>query len=625
MSQFRLLGTRRFAPYFATQALAAFNDNAFRQATVILIGFQLGLGSDAVGFYSNLAPALFILPFFLFSASAGQLAERVDKARMIRAIKLFEIAAMALAAWGFAQRSPTLLLAVLFLMGLHSTLFGPIKYSILPQVLRADELVGGNGLVESGTSLAILIGMIAGGAAMDLGGTTGIIVASALVLTVALLGLGTSFAIPALRPAAPGLPFNWNPVSETVDVLRLLARDRSILHAVLGISWFWFVGGVFTAQLPNYTTQNLGGSASVAILALALFSIGVGIGSLWCERLSGHKVEIGLVPLGAIGLTVFGVDLYVARPGAPTVAGLDAWHWLRVAGNAHVALDLALIGLSAGLYIVPLFAQVQARAVPQELSRIIAGNNVVNALFLVLAAVLALGLLRLGLSVPQLFLVVALMNAAVVAYIFVLSPEYVMRFITWVLVHTLYRVRLEGLERIPAEGPALLVCNHVSYMDALILMASVHRPIRFVMDYRIFRIPLLRFVFRIARAIPIAGAKEDPELLARAFDAVAAALAAGELVCIFPEGGLTRDGAIAPFRPGVEKILARQPVPVVPLALRGLWGSVFSRRDSALGRSRLPRRFWSRIGLAAGAPLPPQQAKRPVLEQAVRDLRGGWA
>ncbi len=249
----------------------------------------------------------------------------------------------------------------------------------------------------------------------------------------------------------------------------------------------------------------------------------------------------------------------------------------------------------------------------------------VNALFLVLAAVLALGLLRLGLSVPQLFLVVALMNAAVAAYIFVLSPEYVMRFITWVLVHTLYRVRLEGLERIPAEGPALLVCNHVSYMDALILMASVRRPIRFVMDYRIFRIPVLRFVFRIARAIPIAGAKEDPELLARAFDAVAAALAAGELVCIFPEGGLTRDGAIAPFRPGVEKILARQPVPVVPLALRGLWGSVFSRRDSALGRSRLPRRFWSRIGLAAGAPLPPQQAKRPVLEQAVRDLRGGWA
>ncbi|MDE2246659.1 MAG: MFS transporter [Xanthomonadaceae bacterium] len=625
MSQFRLLGTRRFAPYFATQALAAFNDNAFRQATVILIGFQLGLGSGAVSFYSNLAPALFILPFFLFSASAGQLAERVDKARMIRAIKLFEIAAMALATWGFAQRSPALLLAVLFLMGLHSTLFGPIKYSILPQVLRPEELVGGNGLVESGTSLAILVGMIAGGAAMDLGGTPGVVVASALVLTVALLGLAASFAIPALRPAAPGLAFNWNPVSETRDVLRLLARDRGILHAVLGISWFWFIGGVFTAQLPNYTTQNLGGTASVAILALALFSIGVGVGSLWCERLSGHQVEIGLVPLGAIGLTAFGADLYAARPGAPAVAGLDAWHWLRAAGNAHVALDLTLIGLSAGLYIVPLFAQVQARAAPQELSRIIAGNNVVNALFLVLAAVLALGLLRLGLSVPQLFLVVALMNAAVAAYIFVRSPEYVMRFITWVLVHTLYRVRLEGLERIPAAGPALLVCNHVSYMDALILMASVRRPVRFVMDDRIFRIPLLRFVFRIAHAIPIAGAKEDPHLLASAFDAVDAALAAGELVCIFPEGGLTRDGAIAPFRPGVETMLARRPVPVVPLALRGLWGSVFSRRDSALGRARLPRRFRSRIGLVAGTPLSPPQATLPALEQAVRDLRGAWA
>ena len=625
MSQFRLLGTRRFAPYFATQALAAFNDNAFRQATVILIGFQMGLGSDAVGFYSNLAPALFILPFFLFSASAGQLAERVDKTRMIRAIKLFEIAAMALAAWGFWQRSPALLLGVLFLMGLHSTLFGPIKYSILPQVLRADELVGGNGLVESGTSLAILIGMIAGGAAMDLGGGAGVIVASTLVLVVALLGLGASFAIPALPAAAPGLPFNWNPVSETRDVLRLLARDRGVLHAVLGISWFWFIGGVFTAQLPNYTTQNLGGSASVAILALTLFSIGVGIGSLLCERLSGHKVEIGLVPLGAIGLTVFGVDLYFARPGAPMAARLDAWHWLGAAGNAHVALDLALIGLAAGLYIVPLFAQVQARAAPQELSRIIAGNNVVNALFIVLAAVLGLGLLRLGLSIPQLFLVVALMNATVAVYIFMLSPEYVMRFITWVLVHTLYRVRLEGLERIPEKGAALLVCNHVSYMDALILTASVRRPVRFVMYQRIFRIPVLSFVFRIARAIPIAGAKEDAGLLARAFDAVDAALANGELVCIFPEGGLTRDGAIAPFRPGVEKILARHPVPVVPLALRGLWGSVFSRRDTAFGRTRLPRRFWSRIGLAAAAPLPAQQATLPVLEQAVRALRGDWA
>ena len=623
MNQFRLLGKRRFAPFFAVQALAAFNDNAFRNATVVLVGFQLGLSTSQIGFYSNLAPALFILPFFLFSASAGQLAEKYEKHTLIRWVKVFEIAAMCTAAWGFYARSPLLLFVVLFLMGLHSTVFGPIKYAILPQVLERSELVGGNALVETGTSIAILIGMIAGGAAIA--SHFGWTAAAALVIGIAVLGLVASLAIPRVPAAAPNLKFNWNFIVESGRVLKLAARQRAVFNAILGISWFWFFGGVVTAQLPNYTRLYLGGGASVEILVLALFSIGVGIGSLLCERLSGHKVEIGLVPLGAFGMTLFGILLYFARHAAPAYTGLDWLAFLHAPGNGWIALDMTLLGLFAGFFIVPLFALVQSRAPQGELSRVIAGNNIINAVFLVAAAVFAFGMLAAGLTIPQLFLVTALLNAAVTLWIFLLVPEFLMRFVDWLLISVLYRVRANGLERIPDEGPALLVCNHVSFMDALIIMGSVRRPVRFVMYYKIFKVPVLGFVFRAAKAIPIAGGKEHPKLMARAFDAVDAALAEGELVCIFPEGGLTLDGEIAPFRPGAEKILARRPVPVIPMALRGLWRSMWSRRDSKLGRARLPRRFRAHVELSVGTPMEGTSSSAGAMETAVRELRGSEA
>jgi 1-acyl-sn-glycerol-3-phosphate acyltransferase len=623
-SQFRLLGTRRFAPFFATQALGAFNDNAFRQATVVLVAFHLGLSDADVGFYSNLAPALFILPFFLFSASAGQLAEKYEKTRLIRYVKLFEIAAMALAAYAFHAKNVPLLLTVLVMMGLHSTLFGPIKYSILPQTLKPEELVGGNGMVEMGTSLSILIGMIVGGSLMALAGV-GPTAASVLVIVVAIVGYLVSRTIPPAPATAPNLVFNWNPFTETWRALGFVTKNRTVFNSVLGISWFWFFGGVFTAQLPNYTKLFLGGDESVAILVLALFSIGVGIGSLLCERLSGHKVEIGLVPFGSIGLSLFGIDLYFARPHLAGVHGLGALAFVAAPGGWRIALDLTLLGVFAGFYIVPLFALVQSRAERSELSRVIAGNNIINAMFMVVAAAFGIGLSTLGFTIPQIFLATALLNALVAIYIYTLVPEFLMRFLSWILVNTLYRIKVEGLERIPDEGAALLVCNHVSFMDALIIGGCVRRPVRFVMYYKIFNIPVLRFIFRTAKAIPIAGRKEDPALLERAFDEVDRALADGELVCIFPEGGLTRDGTIATFRPGVEQILSRRAVPVIPLALRGLWGSVFSRHDSALGRSRLPRRFRSRIGLAVGVPVASDSANAALLEERVRELRGDWA
>jgi len=620
-SQFRLLGTRRFAPFFATQSLGAFNDNAFRNALVVLVGYHMGLDDDAVGFYSNIAPALFILPFFLFSASAGQLAEKREKAQIIRWVKLFEIAVMLLAAVGFWLKSIPLLLGVLFLMGLHSTVFGPIKYAILPQALRTEELVGGNALVETGTSLAVLLGMVAGGAAMS----HSPLLASLLVVGVALIGWFSSRAIPAAPATAPDLVFNWNPLTETWRVLGFVAKDRTIFNSVLGISWFWFFGGVFTMQLPNYTKLFLGGNEGVQILVLALFSLGVGAGSLLCERLSGHKVEIGLVPLGSIGITLFGLDLYFARPAAASLHDLGALAFLAAPGSWRIIADFVLVGLFAGFYIVPLFALVQSRAERSELSRVIAGNNIINALFIVGAAAFGMGLAAAGLTIPQIFLAVAVLNAVVAIYIYTLVPEFLMRFLTWILINTLYRVDARGLDNVPEHGPALIVCNHVSFVDALIVGGCVRRPIRFVMYYKIFRIPVLSFIFRTAKAIPIAGHKEDPALLERAFEAIDAALQEGHVVCVFPEGGLTSDGSMAPFRPGVERMLARRPVPVVPCALRGLWGSVFSRRDSLLGRARLPRRFRAHIELVVGAPVASADASAARLEAAVRELRGDLA
>ena len=621
-NQFELLGQRRFAPFFLTQALGAFNDNAFRQALIVLVGFQIGLSDGAVSFYSNLAPALFILPFFLFSASAGQIAEKFEKTRLIRYVKLFEIAAMALAAYAFYAKSVPLLLTVLVMMGLHSTLFGPIKYAILPQVLHPAELVGGNGLVEMGTSMAVLIGMIGGGVAMTIWGAPA---AAALVLAVAIVGYLCSRQIPPAPATAPELPFDWNIARATWRSLRFVAQNRTVFNSVLGISWFWFFGLVFTAQLPSYTKDYLGGSGSVETLALALFSIGTGIGSLLCEKLSGRTVEIGLVPLGSLGLTVLGIDLYFACHTPARVHELGALAFLAQPGHWRICIDLLLIGVFAGLYIVPLFALVQSRTPREQISRVISGNNILNAVFMVLASLFGLGLLKLGLSVPQLLLATAVLNALVAIYIFTLVPEFGMRFFCWMLGRALYRLRVDGIERIPDEGPALLVCNHVSYLDAMLIGGAVPRPARFVMYHKIFNTPCAAWMFKAAKAIPIASAKEDPELMQRAFDAVDAALAEGELVCIFPEGALTKDGEIAPFRGGVERILARRPVPVIPLALRGMWASMWSRRDSQLRRLRMPRRLRARVELIVGAPVDGTTATAAALETQVRTLRGEMA
>jgi 1-acyl-sn-glycerol-3-phosphate acyltransferase len=629
-NQFELLAQRRFLPYFVVQLLGAFNDNVFRQAIIGLIGVMVLAGAmtgDERATYTQLAPAIFILPYFLFSATAGQVAEKLEKARLIRIVTLMEIAIMSVAAVGFVMQSMPVLLAALFLTGVQSTLFGPVKYSILPSVLKPEELTGGNGLVEMGTSLAILLGMIAGGLVFALAGADGPWVAGTAVIALAVAGHLASRAIPEAGAGAPDLRIQWNPIPESVRIWKLTRRQPAVRNSVLGVSWFWFVGTVLTGNLPVYAEEFMGGTATLYVFALALFSVGVGIGSLGCEKLSARTVEIGLVPLGALGMSLFLFDLAFARGAGPGVSGLTVAGFLAQPGSTRLCIDLVGIGLSAGVFVVPLFALIQSRTPKDELARVIAGMNIQNALLIVLATGLSIGAQQLlGWTLPQLFLALAVVNTLVSLWIFGIVPEFAMRFVSWLLVRSLYRLRVHGIERhVPDEGAALIVCNHVSYMDALILAGSIPRPVRFVMYYRIFNIPVMRWIFRTARAIPIAGAKEDPALMQRAFDEIDAALAAGELVGIFPEGALTKDGAIAPFKSGVEKILARRPVPVVPMALRGMWASMWSRRDTRLGRMRVPRRFRAHVEVVAEAPVDGATASAASLEAQVRALRGDAA
>ncbi len=543
-SQFKLMQERRFLPFFLTQFLGAFNDNFYKNALVVLVTFQAArLTELSPGVLVNIAAGLFILPFFLFSATAGQFADKFEKSRLIRFTKLLEIAIMVLATVAFALSSVQLMLVTLFLMGTQSAIFGPVKYAILPQVLDETELVGGNALVESGTFVAILLGTIVGGLLIAV--PSGSVWVSAGVVATALLGYLASRSIPPVAAADPGMKIDWNPATQTWQMVRFARENRTVFLSILGISWFWFYGAVFLSQFPGFASEVLGGDEKAVTLLLAVFSVGIAIGSLLCERLSGKHVEIGLVPFGSIGLTVFGLDLWWASSALEAGAAMRPLsELLAEAVTWRILFDLVMIALCGGFYIVPLYALVQSRSAPSHRSRIITANNILNAAFMVVAAAMGAGLLAAGASVQQLFLITALLNAAVAIYIYTLVPEFLLRFIVWLLVHTVYRLRVEGMDHVPEEGGAVIVANHVSFVDALIIMAASRRPVRFVMDHRIFRWPILSFVFRTSRAIPIGSENEDPAMMERAFVEVARALVAGELVGILPEGRITDTGEL---------------------------------------------------------------------------------
>jgi 1-acyl-sn-glycerol-3-phosphate acyltransferase len=626
-NQFALLSERRFAPLFWVQFLGAANDNIFKFAFTLLATYAAARwGNIDPHFAGFLIGALFIAPFMLFSATSGQLADKLEKSWFIRRVKDAEILVMLIGGAGLALQSAVLVYVAIFLLGLQSTVFGPVKYSYLPQHLDAHEVTGGNGMVEMGTFVAILLGTIGAGLLIGNFGDRGALAAAAVVLLIAVLGRVAAQYVPHSPAADPALTINWNPFTETWANLKIAHGDAAVFNSIIGISWLWFFGSIFLTSFTPYARENLGGNEAVVTFLLAVFSIGIGIGSLACEKLSGRRVEIGLVPFGSIGMTVFAVDLFFASPALPPMIDGTLSQFLVQPGAWRIVIDLTLLAVSAGLYSVPMYALIQTRADRSRVARIVAANNILNAVFMVVASISATALLAAGLSIPQLFLVTALMNAAVALYIYRLVPEFLLRFLAWILAHTLYRIRSIDTDRIPAEGAALLACNHVSFVDAVVIMGESPRPIRFVMDHRIFKIPLMNWFFKNAKAIAIAPAREDPKMFAAANQRIDTALSEGDLICIFPEGRITYDGELSPFKQGVQKIVERVPVPVYPMALRGLWGSFFSRYGGAAFTrpvdARLRRGLRSKLELIVGEPLPPGQVTPELLMQRVADLRG---
>jgi 1-acyl-sn-glycerol-3-phosphate acyltransferase len=625
MNQLGLLRSRRFGGLFWAQFLGAFNDNLFKNALVILVAYQgaslWGIGSQEL---VALSGGILILPFVLFSATAGQLADRFRKSTLVRWVKAGEIAIMAIAAAGFLSGHIGLLFLVLFLLGCQSSIFGPVKYSILPQLLHEDELVGGNALVETGTFLAILLGTIAGGVVIAAGvaGQTWI---AAIVIAIALAGWVTSLFVPRTEPENPSLRISTNPLGPLRETYAVTRRTHSVFLSVLGVSWFWFFGAAILAVLPIYTKDVLRADEHVITFFLALFCAGIAIGALLCERLSERKLELGLVPLGSIGMSLFAFDLYLA--GVPTAdlaapgTLLGISDFLAVGRCWRIVADLSLLAVFSGLFIVPLNTFIQQRAAATERSRVVAGANILSALFMVASSGLLAAFFAVNLGVLHIFAALAVINAAASIYIYKLLPEFLFRFVCWIVANCMYRLRTVNRENIPDQGAVLLVCNHVSFVDWMIVASACKRPARFVMYHGFLKIPLLGWFFRDAKVIPISPAREDEHLVQVAFDRIAEELEQGEVVCIFPEGALTRDGRLARFRPGVEKIVQRTPVPVVPMALVGMWGSFFSRKDGK-PLQRPFRRVWSRIQLIIGSPVPPEQVTAAGLAERVAALGG---
>lgn len=591
MKQPHIMQQRQFLPFFLTQFFGAMNDNLFK--TVILISFTL-IAAENAGIWSNLAHMAFVLPFFLFSARSGYYADQVEKSRWIQKIKILEIIIMAfgiVCLWFDALYG---LMALLFLMGTQSTLFGPVKFSIIPQLMSYDNLTTANAWIELGTFLAILAGNLVAGVVFEL--STPKLAISILLMTIAVFGWLAARQIPETPSlvAAGNKPARYT----TLGLIKRAMQHRTLFLSMLGVSWFWFLGSAYLTQLPVFTSQYLSSSESVIAMFLVAFSIGVGIGSLLCSVLSRGKVEIGLVPLGALGLSIFGGLLATVSPLSGTEISLtqaldSPTHW-------QVFIVLIGLGMSGGLYIVPLYGLIQTRSANDERAQMIAANNIINAFFMVLAAVF--GLTTLGLfkfELDTFFFSLMILNCLVAIYIFFQVPEFVARFLVWCLVQIMYRVKQNNvLKAVPDTGPAIIVSNHISFVDALIIGGLVHRPTRFVMFKPIYDLPVLNYIFRALGTIPIESKSKNPQVYEAAFDQVAATLERGELVVIFPEGKLTRDGSIDEFKPGLLKILDRTPVPVIPMALSGLWGSFFSHKDGS-AMAKLPKRFLAKVSLVA--------------------------
>jgi acyl-[acyl-carrier-protein]-phospholipid O-acyltransferase/long-chain-fatty-acid--[acyl-carrier-protein] ligase len=590
-----LLRNRGFQAFLWTQFLGAFNDNLFKMiVSVMAVGMAAGRG----GSYLSLAGAVFVLPYLLFSGYAGQLADRYSKTRVLVVTKSFEIVIMMGGIAALASGRMDWMLAVLFLLAAHSAFFSPAKYGIVPEMLAERDLSRANALLEMTTFVAIVLGTSIG-SFLYAGFANRPVAMGIAMLVIAIAGSAASFGIPAMPAVGGAARMRWNPAGEVWDGMRAIWRDRPLWLTVAGISFFWFVGGLVQMSVLLLGKETLGlGHIEVGWL-VACLAVGIGAGSMAAGRLSGGRIELGLAPLGALGMGVAALALGSASSFV-SVAG-----WLLV------------LGFAGGLFAVPLNAFLEVRPAAAERGRIIATNNFFNTLG-VMAASGALWLLHdsWGWPAPRILGALGVLSLAATVVVIRLAPDFSARFLLWLMTHTFFRIRIAGRGNLPLQGPALLVANHVSYVDGFLIGACIQRFVRFLVYRPIYESWWAGWFLRGVKAIPVAGGTARDA--AEAIRAARAELAAGHVVCIFAEGAITRDGEVQPFKRGFEKMAKGLNVPVIPVHLDGLWGSVFSFSG---GRAlwKWPRRMFDAVTVSFGAPM--NDATADAVRQAVLDLK----
>lgn len=602
-SYLRLVLDPGFGWMLVTQFLGALNDNIYRFAVTF---FAINLAAeDPDGWkattYITVIGALFVAPYLLFSGYAGQFADRHSKRNVLIATKSLEILAMAIGLVGFLLGSLPLLLAVMFLMALQSCFFSPAKYASLPELLPDRDLSRGNALIEMSTFLAIIIGTWAGGQLYDSSKEHPLYI-GIFTLAVAVIGTLASFGIgrtplPAARP-----PFSLNPVAGIDKGMIDLFRNRRLWLTVLGLSWFWFLGALLQSSIPLYGTEVLKLEEGPTGLLWAAVAIGIGVGSLVAGRLSGHKVELGLVPIGSVGMGCMALLV---------VSADTVWSAITCLG---------ILGFFGGFYAVPLNAMLQQKSATEARGRIIAANNVLNfvAILLAAVAVFVFGSL-MNLSPPAIIFAGGILSLLVTGYIFCLLPDFFIRFVLWSLTHSLYRIRIVGAENVPLNGPALLVCNHLSFIDGLLVGSCVQRFVRFMVYAPFFQIPGLGHFLKKMHSIPTGGGKvAEPIRRARA------ELEGGHVVCIFAEGAISRTGNMLPFKRGFERIIGGIEAPVIPVHLDQVWGSIFSFKDGKFFW-KWPSRFFYPVTITFGKPLPSHtkafEVRQKLLEMSSESVR----
>jgi len=602
---------KKFWPLFWTQFLGALNDNFFKNALVMLITYKsVTIGGLDSGLLVPLAGGIFIFPFFLFSATAGQMADKYQKAKLIKFIKGAEIGIMLFASLGLFLNNYFFLLIVLFLMGTQSAFFGPLKYGIIPSLVKPEKLVLANAFVSAGTFIAILIGTIMGGTFVEF--DTYIVALSIGLTILAAIGfLFSSFVedVPIYEGESGKTKVDYTFIKPTWEILRLTMRVKHIFVIVLGISWYWFLGAATLSLLPLFVKSVLNGSSQVATFFLALFTIGMGIGAFLTDRVSEKKVEMGLVPISALGMSLFLFLLYWSGSNVqiPELIqdNYDLAQFLGQPYAPYAIISLLGVAVFGGGYIVPQMAYMQEMAKPSELSQTIAGNNIWNSLFMVVAAVLVMVLTK-TVGISKSFLVLAGLNLIVSFPLYHFYSKRTlsvwMRFISKIL----YKVEIKGAENFPENGPVILLCNHVSFIDWVLLMGAVRRPIHFVIDWNYYYLPTGPFWFRQAGLVPIATRKESEEVMNKAFDIIYSDLDQDATIGLFPEGWITRDGNMRKFQPGVRKILKERPTPVVLTAIDGLWGSIFSFSGGKV-LFKLPKSFRPKVTIQFSKPIDPNE------------------